>query len=118
MTASDDRLLSPDFLGDLPSRPLDEIRAMRAADGSRVIVYTPQGASFTLDQSLVKAARTRQYWFDPRYGAEYEFGSSSVDWDGQTFQTFTPPTSGRGRDWVLVIEAVPGVPAAVTPTVN
>jgi hypothetical protein len=26
--------------------------------------------------------------------------------DGTTFQTYTPPTSGRGNDWILIIEDV------------
>jgi hypothetical protein len=30
----------------------------------------------------------------------YEF--HTTDTDG--FQSYTPPTSGRGRDWVLVLE--------------
>jgi len=62
----------------------------------------------TIDQSVVKAAYVRQSWFDPRYGVSHEFRLSSRAWDGQTFQTYTPPTSGRGQDWVLVLEAVQG----------
>ncbi len=82
-----------------------KIRAMRAADGSRVVVYTARGEPFTLDQSVVKSPYVRQSWFDPRYGVSYEFRLSGRAWDQQTFQTYTPPTSGRGQDWVLVLEA-------------
>lgn len=89
---------------DGPTRGAAKIRAMRAADGSRVIVYTPRGEPFTLDLSVVKAEFTRMSWFDPRYGATHEFRGQTRAWDGQTYQTFTPPTSGRGQDWVLVIE--------------
>jgi len=32
------------------------------------------------------------------------FRESPRAWDSQTFQTYTPPTSGRGQDWVLAIE--------------
>lgn len=83
-----------------------KIRAMRAADNSKIVVYTPKGKPFTLDQSIVKAAYTQQSWFDPRYGTNYEFRTSSRAYDGQTFQTYTPPTSGRGQDWVLVVQAI------------
>ena len=79
---------------------------MRAPDGSRLVVYTPRGEAFTIDQSVVKAAYPKQSWFDPRYGVSHEFRLSTRAWDGQTFQTYTPPTSGRGQDWVLVLEAV------------
>jgi hypothetical protein len=79
-----------------------KIRAARAADGSLALVYTPQGASFTLDKSVIKASRVRESWFDPRYGVLYEFHST----DNFGFQTYEPPTSGRGRDWVLLLEGI------------
>jgi Protein of unknown function (DUF4038)/Putative collagen-binding domain of a collagenase len=79
-----------------------KIRAARAADGSLALVYTPQGASFTLDKSVIKASRVRESWFDPRYGVLYEFHST----DNFGFQTYEPPTPGRGRDWVLLLEGI------------
>lgn len=103
---------------DGPTNGPAKIRAMRAADGSRLVVYTPRGEGFTVDQSVVKAPRARQSWFDPRYGTSHEFRVSPRDWDNQTYQTFTPPTSGRGQDWVLVIEAIQSVPEVVTPVGN
>jgi hypothetical protein len=107
MEANSFDTLVPDqkMIVDGPLRGPAKIRAMRAADGSRVVVYSPRGEPFTLDQSAVRAAYTRQSWFDPRYGASYEFRVAPRAWDGQTFQTFTPPSSGRGHDWVLLIEA-------------
>jgi hypothetical protein len=39
------------------------------------------------------------YWYDPRYGVSYLFKEQ----DSWGIQTFTPPTSGRGNDWVLVL---------------
>lgn len=99
---------------DGPMHGGSKIRAMRAPDGTRVIVYTPRGEPFTLDQSVLKAAFVRQSWFDPRYGVSYEFRLSGRAWDQQTFQTYTPPTSGRGQDWVLVLESAPDPATAPT----
>ncbi len=79
-----------------------KIRAARAADGSLAVVYSAQGASFTLDKSLIKAPRVRESWFDPRYGVTYEFHTT----DNFGFQTYQPPSSGRGRDWVLLLEGL------------
>ena len=75
------------------------IRAARASDGSFALVYSPRGESFTLDKSVIKAERQRQYWYDPRYGASFAF----KDQDSWGIQTFTPPTNGRGNDWILVL---------------
>jgi hypothetical protein len=79
-----------------------KIRSARAPDGSMVVVYTPQGAAFALDRAAIKAPRVKETWFDPRYGVSYEMHTT----DNVAFQTYTPPTSGRGQDWVLVLEAV------------
>ncbi len=75
------------------------MRAARASDGSFALFYTPHGDSFTLDKSVIKAEQQRQYWYDPRYGTAY----SLKDQDSFGIQTFTPPSSGRGNDWVLVL---------------
>lgn len=108
MEENDFQNLLPDqsLIEDGPLRGPAKIRAMRARDDSRLIVYTPQGEGFTLDQSQLKAVRSRQYWYDPRYGVKYVFRISPRDRDNQTFQTYTPPTSGRGQDWVLVMEKI------------
>ncbi|MFC1975274.1 glycoside hydrolase family 140 protein [Chloroflexota bacterium] len=100
--------LVPDqqLIVDGPTHGPSKIRAMRAPDESKIVVYTPKGEPFTLDQSVVKAAYVGQSWFDPRYGVSYEFRLSPRAWDGQTFQTYMPPTSGRGQDWVLVLQGV------------
>jgi hypothetical protein len=76
-----------------------KIRAARADDGSFAIIYSPRGESFTLDKNVIKAERQNQYWYDPRYGVSYLFKEQ----DSWGIQTFTPPTSGRGNDWVLVL---------------
>jgi hypothetical protein len=79
-----------------------KIRAARASDGSFAIIYSPRGESFTLDKSIIKAERQRELWYDPRYGTSYVIKEQ----DGWGIQTFTPPTSGRGNDWVLVLTSV------------
>ncbi len=77
-----------------------KVRAARAADGSFVIVYTPFGESFTIEKSRLPARRLTEIWFDPRYGVAHRIHRT----DNQGFQTYTPPTRGRGQDWVLILE--------------
>lgn len=89
-----------------------KIRAARASDKSFAIIYSPRGESFTLDKSIVKGERQREFWYDPRYGVSYVFKEQ----DGWGIQTFVPPTTGRGNDWILVIEDLSAgltVPGAV-----
>ncbi len=77
-----------------------KIRAARANDGSFALVYSPRGAAFTMRQDVVTAPKVRASWFDPRYGVEIHLHSTT----SPGIQTFAPPTSGRGCDWVLVLE--------------
>ncbi|MDX2071591.1 MAG: glycoside hydrolase family 140 protein [Haliscomenobacter sp.] len=79
-----------------------KIKAALANDGSFTIVYSPRGEKFTIDKSLLKADRMREVWFDPRYGEEYIIHTSGT----KGIQTYTPPTNGRGNDWILIIEKV------------
>jgi hypothetical protein len=77
-----------------------KIRAARASDASFAFIYTPRGEAFTLDKSIINAERVREIWWDPRYGVAHEIHVT----DRWGFQTYTPPTSGRGQDWVLILE--------------
>jgi hypothetical protein len=86
------------------------IRAAVAEDKSFLVVYSPYGEGFTLDRTVLRARRIREVWFDPRYGVAHLVHRS----DNQGFQTYAPPTRGRGQDWVLVLEdeaaALPPLP--------
>lgn len=79
-----------------------KVKAALASDGSVIIAYSPRGESFTIDKSVLKGSAWRELWFDPRYGVEYPIHTSPT----LGIQTYTPPTSGRGQDWVLIIEQV------------
>jgi hypothetical protein len=77
-----------------------KVRAARAEDGAFVLVYSPRGERFTIDKSALRARQVREIWYDPRYGCFYHVHTT----DNAGLQTYTPPTSGRGNDWVLVLE--------------
>ena len=79
-----------------------KVRAARASDGTVAVFYSPRGEGFTVDKAIISAPRVRESWFDPRYGVLYDMHTS----DNLGFQTYQPPTSGRGQDWVLLLEAV------------
>jgi hypothetical protein len=90
------------FVVDGPGHGGAKIRALLASDGSLAMVYSPRGEPFTVNLGLLKKPQTRVSWYDPRTG------ESTVLYTGDSvaFQTFKPPTNGRGNDWVAVFEAV------------
>jgi len=77
-----------------------KIRAARATDGSFIIAYSPRGEKFSIDLSVLEGRYTRETWFDPRYGVSYTVHTA----DTKGIQTYTPPTSGRGQDWILIVD--------------
>jgi len=89
-----------------------KIRSARASDGSFAIIYSPFGEAFTLNKAVVRAQKLKEFWFDPRYGTSYEIDEPER-WG---IQTYSPPTMGRGHDWILVIEdAAAGFPTPGSP---
>lgn len=77
-----------------------KIRSARAIDSSFAIIYSPFGEAFTLSKSVVRGNKLKEFWYDPRYGTSYEIDEPER-WG---IQTYSPPTAGRGHDWILVIE--------------
>jgi hypothetical protein len=102
--------LVPDqsILLDGPKHGGAKVRAARATDGSFVFVYSPRGEQFTVRVNVIRTHRIRQTWFDPRTGKATALHTT----DTPGFQSFVPPTSGRGNDWILVLDdATAGFPA-------
>ncbi|MFO7934646.1 MAG: putative collagen-binding domain-containing protein, partial [Bacteroidales bacterium] len=71
-------------------------------DGSFALIYSPRGAQFTIDKSFLTGAVVSESWFDPRYGITHRIHASHT----KGIQTYTPPTSGRGNDWLLILQDV------------
>jgi hypothetical protein len=64
------------------------------------MVYSPRGELFTVNLGMMRGPRTKMTWYDPRTGRSADLYTG----DSVSFQTFKPPTSGRGNDWILVLQ--------------
>jgi hypothetical protein len=101
-----------------PLSTVDRIQACRGSDGSYLFVYTSSGKPVRIrmrdkihDKLTGKVARA--WWYDPRNGtsrliAEFpktEPGDRPADVRRLDItREFTPPSSGPGNDWVLVVD--------------
>lgn len=85
---------------DGPSSGGAKIRAARSVNGTFAFIYSPRGEQFTLDKRVFRALGVKEYWFDPRYGCTYAIHTAT----NASFQTYAPPTSGRGNDWILIMD--------------
>lgn len=89
-----------DLVVDGPKSGEAKIRAGLAKDGSFAMIYSPYGKSFTINRQYIKGNIIKETWYDPRYGVFYHSKTTGT----KAFQTYDPPTSGRGCDWILVLE--------------
>ena len=94
--------LVPDqgMIVDGPTSGGAKVRAARSRNRTFAFIYSPRGEPFAIDKRVFKARRVKEYWYDPRYGCTYYFHTTV----NVAFQTYAPPTSGRGNDWILIME--------------
>ena len=78
----------------------DHVQAARDLDGRFLYAYVPTGKALSVRTEVLSGTRIKAEWFDPRTGERADIGS----WPASDTRAFEPPTSGRGSDWVLVVE--------------
>lgn len=76
------------------------ITAFRDSLGRYMMAYIPIGKAITVNTSFIPAKKLIVSWFDPKTGktVKSEIVSNRKQID------FTSPTTGKGNDWVLVID--------------
>ncbi len=103
-------MLSRPFLSRIPAGNMvagiqekDEnyVIATRDLDGRYAMVYFPTGRDITLDLSDLNAGELTAWWYDPRTGNAFR----AVNIARTASLKVHPPTSGKGNDWVLVVDA-------------
>jgi len=77
------------------------VQSTRADDGSCAFVYSTQGKAFTVNIDKLSGA-AMAWWFDPRNGQAKETGQ----FPNTGTREFTPPSSGKGNESVLVLDDV------------
>ena len=102
-------MLSRPYLNRIPDQSMilgtqeysnDYVIATRDSEGSYAMVYFPTGKTIQLDLSTLSGNSLQGWWYDPRTGNAFdakEIGKSKN-------VKINPPTSGKGHDWVLVLD--------------
>lgn len=78
--------------------PARRIQATRGIDYG--YIYSSEGLPFTVNLEKIAGNTLHAYWFDPRNGESKEIGKI----DNKGSRKFTPPSSGYGQDWILVVD--------------
>jgi hypothetical protein len=77
------------------------VSATRDRNGSYIMIYLPEGQPVEVDMIKLSGSKAAAWWFDPRTG-----NPTRIEGDLPTNQPhrFTPPSSGWGNDWILVLD--------------
>ena len=76
----------------------DRIQATRGKD--YLFVYSTQGKPITVNMGKISGKEVIAFWYNPKNGESKD--DARYPNTGQ--RTFTPPTTGYGNDWILVID--------------
>jgi hypothetical protein len=95
------RIGDPSLLTSGTGDGAEHCQALRAADGAWAMVYSASGKAFTVDTSKLTGRQLKSWWWDPRSGQSSP--GPAVARTGKP-ETFRPPSTGDGQDWVLVLD--------------
>jgi hypothetical protein len=101
---------APDgFIGAGAGTGIDRAAAALSNDGSRALLYVPSVRPVTIDTRFLGAAIRGARWIDPTDG---ESTAAEMATTPTGTATFVAPgrNRGQGRDWLLVIDTLLGVP--------
>jgi hypothetical protein len=76
------------------------IEAFRDSANTYAMIYLPQGKNIAVNLAFFKSAKVQPWWFNPRNGTVKKLGVKKRT----AVMSFTPPTTGRENDWVLVLD--------------
>ena len=75
--------------------------AFRDSSGSYLMVYMPVGRKIIVNTTVMPAERLNAWWYNPRTGTSLLIKAGIKR---ETHMNFTPPATGPGNDWVLVLD--------------
>jgi len=63
-------------------------------------LYSPNGLTISVNMGRISGEKVKAYWYNPRTGDSQFIG----EFENKGTFDFTCPTSGRGEDWILVLD--------------
>ncbi len=84
---------------------LSFVAATRDQAGTYALFYFPDGKETSVNLENLNGPSFKTTWFDPRTGVEFAGnGGSPLTKDAPLI--ISPPSSGRGNDWVLIVDSL------------
>ena len=93
-----DRIPDQSLIVENNLNPADRIQATRGRDYA--LIYTSSGRPFTVNPGKISGGLVIANWYDPRTGKT----KPAPAFANKKPHLFTPPDSGYGHDWVLILD--------------
>jgi hypothetical protein len=93
-----DRVPDQSLVDEHNNGPANRVQATRGKDYA--FIYISTGIPVTVNAGQITGKEFSAYWYDPRKGEATKIG----DFPNQGKHQFKAPTSGYGRDWVLILD--------------
>lgn len=93
-----DRVPDQSIVREVNLSPQERIQATRGKD--YLFVYSAAGKPFTVNLNKITGQILNAYWYNPQDGKTTSIGKI----ENSGFKEFKCPSSGYGRDWVLVLD--------------
>ena len=92
-----------------PGKNETRLQATRAENGGYAFIYVANGRQFDVDLSRLSGMEIQAWWFSPRDGKTYDADGvvtqkPFAEFNESEVLAFTPPSAGKGQDWVLVLD--------------
>lgn len=100
-----DRIPDQELIAEHQKDDFTYITATRDKEGSFAMFYFPDGESSSINLKNLKGSTFKATWMDPRTGIEFA-GNDGNPLPKGTDLPITPPSAGRGNDWVLILDAL------------
>lgn len=100
-----DRILDQSLINEAQEENESLVTATRDHNGSFAMFYFPDGKAVSINLKNLSGQTFKLTWMDPRTGVEFQ-GNEGKAISKEAPQLISPPSSGRGNDWVLIIDAL------------
>ncbi|MBC6368346.1 glycoside hydrolase family 140 protein [Algoriphagus sp. AK58] len=97
-----DRIPDPSMVADHQEEDETFVSSTRSKNGSYAFFYFPTGKEISLNLSKMNQGKLDFQWYDPRTGVALPYQPVVEE---KSNVKVKPPSSGRGNDWILVVDA-------------
>ncbi|HBH25405.1 MAG TPA: hypothetical protein DDY13_18560 [Cytophagales bacterium] len=80
----------------------NHIRSAKSDDSSWMLIYLAKGQKVDVVMKKLSEKKAWAYWYNPRNGTY----TSAGHFINAQIEQFTPPSSGTGNDWLLIIDTM------------